>query len=68
MAGNSLRPAFVTLFMFAIILFPMVICDAAQFAQEVVCPTCVCCTPKRPGSCCQCCAASIETPPENGSP
>ncbi|KAG2728898.1 hypothetical protein I3760_01G225400 [Carya illinoinensis] len=68
MAGNSLRSAFVTLFVFAIILSPKVTCDAARFTQEVVCPACVCCTPAPPGSCCQCCATPIETSSENGSP
>ncbi|KAG2722819.1 hypothetical protein I3843_02G122300 [Carya illinoinensis] len=72
MAGNSIRSIFVSLFVFAVILSPlMVTCDAARFTQRVtrpVCPACVCCTPAPAGSCCRCCATPVKKQSENGSP
>uniref|UniRef100_A0A6N2MUB8 Uncharacterized protein n=1 Tax=Salix viminalis TaxID=40686 RepID=A0A6N2MUB8_SALVM len=75
MAGNSLKSVLVTLFVFAMVLSPMLpSAEAGRLNHRglqsgPICLTCVCCTPPPPGSCCKkCCATPIETEPATGSP
>ncbi|KAJ9179276.1 hypothetical protein P3X46_011085 [Hevea brasiliensis] len=75
MANDSLKSVLVALFIFAMVLSPMMPCEAARLSHRdllqrgrPICPACVCCTPPPPGSCCRCCASPIETQSANGSP
>uniref|UniRef100_F6HY67 Uncharacterized protein n=1 Tax=Vitis vinifera TaxID=29760 RepID=F6HY67_VITVI len=68
-ATNSPRSILLTIFIFAMVLSPMVSpCDAARFTQRELlqggplCPACVCCSPLPPNGCCQCCASPAEQP------
>ncbi|OAY36564.1 hypothetical protein MANES_11G030500v8 [Manihot esculenta] len=69
MATNSLKSTMVALFIFALVLSPMVPCEAArpshprgllQTDEPIFCPACVCCTPPPPGECCECCATPVD--------
>ncbi|KAG6782238.1 hypothetical protein POTOM_011633 [Populus tomentosa] len=75
MAGNSLKSIMVTLFIFAMVLSPILpSADAGRLnhrgLQGPICPACVCCSPPPPGSCCPCCSTPTPTEPESttGSP
>ncbi|CAK7356581.1 unnamed protein product [Dovyalis caffra] len=67
--GNSLRSILVTLFVFAMVLSPILpSAEAGRLNHRVlagpprpICPACVCCAPPPPGFCCECCAT--PTPP-----
>ncbi|KAL6335735.1 hypothetical protein AAG906_039498 [Vitis piasezkii] len=68
-ATNSPRSILLTIFIFAMVLSPMVSsCDAARFTQREllqedegpICPACVCCSPAPPGGCCPCCTSPAE--------
>ncbi|OMO70930.1 hypothetical protein CCACVL1_18575 [Corchorus capsularis] len=68
MAGNNAGSILITIFLFALVLSPMLPCDATRpidhpgpVVKRVICPDCVCCTPPPPGSCCKCCASPIQT-------
>ncbi|ONI16014.1 hypothetical protein Pyn_09028 [Prunus yedoensis var. nudiflora] len=65
MAGECMRSALVTLFIFAMVLSPILTSEAARFTfpdTTPICPDCVCCAPPPPGYCCDCnCAAPIKT-------
>ncbi|PON54504.1 hypothetical protein PanWU01x14_194630 [Parasponia andersonii] len=72
MAGSdrTLRSAFVTLFVFAMVLTPLT-SEAARVIYldtTPICPACVCCTPPPPGSCCTDCCAGESTQSQQGSP
>ncbi|KAJ9190279.1 hypothetical protein P3X46_001498 [Hevea brasiliensis] len=69
MATNSLKYTLVALFIFALVLSPMIPCEAArpnhprgllQTDDPIVCPACVCCTPPPPGECCECCSTPVD--------
>ncbi|KAL9387719.1 hypothetical protein Peur_020843 [Populus x canadensis] len=75
MAGNSLKSILVTLFIFAMVLSPILpSAEAGRLnhrglqSGRPICPTCVCCSPPPPGSCCPCCSTPIETESTTGSP
>ncbi|KAI5602437.1 hypothetical protein BDE02_01G156000 [Populus trichocarpa] len=77
MAGNSLKSILVSLFIFAMVLSPIIPSAAAgrlnprglAGTSRTICPTCVCCTPPPRGSCCnKCCASPIQTQSATGSP
>ncbi|OMO66490.1 hypothetical protein COLO4_30544 [Corchorus olitorius] len=67
MAGKNTGSILITIFLFALVLSPMVPCDATRpidhpgVVKRIICPACVCCTPPPPGSCCKCCASPIQT-------
>ncbi|EEF46348.1 conserved hypothetical protein [Ricinus communis] len=73
MASSSLKSFLVTLFIFAMVLSPMIPSEAARMNQRdllqtnepIFCPACVCCSPPPPGQCCDCCATPV---PDTGSP
>ncbi|KAJ4717994.1 Cell division cycle protein-like protein [Melia azedarach] len=70
MAGNNPRSVLLTLFIFAMVLSPMLPSEAARFPANGLggvmllrrpavpppapCPACVCCAPAPPGRCCPC--------------
>ncbi|KDP40828.1 hypothetical protein JCGZ_24827 [Jatropha curcas] len=69
MATNSVKSVLLTLFIFAMVLSPMMPCEAARApnhnrgllqTDEPFCPACVCCSPPPPGSCCDCCATPVD--------
>ncbi|PNT43919.1 hypothetical protein POPTR_003G061000v4 [Populus trichocarpa] len=66
MTGNSLKSIMVTLFIFAMVLSPILPSAEAGrlnyrgLQSGPICPTCVCCSPPPPGSCCPCCSTPIE--------
>ncbi|OAY36566.1 hypothetical protein MANES_11G030700v8 [Manihot esculenta] len=75
MATNSLKSVLVAVFIFAMVLSPMMPGEAARLGhrdllqtRRPICPACVCCIPPPPGSCCSCCASPIQTQSTTGSP
>ncbi|OMO66491.1 Cell division cycle protein-like protein [Corchorus olitorius] len=69
MAGKNAGSILITIFLFALVLSPILPCDATRpidhlgpvVKRVILCPDCVCCTPPAPGSCCKCCASPIHT-------
>ncbi|EOY26980.1 hypothetical protein QQP08_020185 [Theobroma cacao] len=66
MPGEYPRSFLITFVIFALVLSPMLPCDAvrlighpAPIEKQPICPVCVCCTDPPPGHCCRCCASSI---------
>ncbi|KAJ6711718.1 TRANSMEMBRANE PROTEIN [Salix purpurea] len=77
MAGGSLKSILASLFIFAIVLSPVLpSADAGRLnhrglgrvSRPPICPACVCCSPPPPGSCCSCCASPVQTQSTAGSP
>ncbi|XP_065868970.1 uncharacterized protein [Euphorbia lathyris] len=71
MASSSMKSVLVTLFIFAMVLSPIMQTQAArlntrdllQTDEPIFCPACVCCSPPPHGSCCECCAEPVPDSP-----